>query len=233
MTVLGTVAAVRAGKVREYSWSGSVVRSGALKEEVLGPIGLTKLGLVGDEQADLVNHGGPDKAVLCYSAHHYPRWRDTVGLELPCGAFFENLTLAAPGHDERTIVMGERWRIGEAIVEVSQPRSPCYKLAKRWGVKDLVLTVQRTGWTGWYLRVVEEGRVCVGDPILILERPDAATLSEVSAVVQGSNLDLELVCRVLAAPGLPERWRTKIQARLAGERIDDAGRMSGPPLPDA
>ena len=228
MTQLGTISAVRVGRAHDHSWSGSVVRSAGLKLPVDGRVGLGPLGLAGDEQADTVHHGGPEKAVLCYAAANYPRWRSGEGLELPQGAFFENVTLDLPGWDETTVRLGETWRLGSAVVQVSEPRQPCYKLAKRWGIDDLVVRVQRTGMSGWYLRVLETGDVGAGDTVARLAGSAGPTLREASVVVQGLTDDADLIRRVLAFEGLPTRWRPRIERRLAGGRVDESARERGP-----
>ena len=228
MTQLGSISAVRVGRAHDHSWSGSVVRSAGLKLPVDGRVGLGPLGLAGDEQADTVHHGGPEKAVLCYAAANYPRWRSGEGPDLPLGAFFENVTLDIPGWDETTLRLGETWRLGSAVVQVSEPRQPCYKLAKRWGIDDLVVRVQRTGMSGWYLRVLETGDVGAGDAVARLADSVGPTLREASVVVQGLTDDADLIRRVLAFEGLPTRWRPRIERRLAGGRVDESARERGP-----
>lgn len=228
MPQLGTIAAVRLGRVRDHAWGGGVVRSAGVKLPVDGRIPLGPLGLVGDEQADTVHHGGPEKAVLCYAAANYLRWRSAEGLDLPPGAFFENLTLDAPGWDETTVRLGETWRLGSAVVQVSEPRQPCFKLAKRWGIDDLVVRVQRTGMSGWYLRVLEAGELGAGDAVVRLAGSTGPTLREASVVAQGLTDDVDLIRRVLAFDGLPARWRPRIERRLAGGMVDESARERGP-----
>ena len=232
--VIGKVAVVRVGPVQTHRWDGREVRSGAVKAPVTGRVHLGPEGLDGDGQADLRVHGGPEKAMLLYNGAHYPQWRQEQGLDLPDGALFENLTLTGPadglpGPDESTVVLGETWRIGTTLVQISQPRSPCWKLAKRWGIKDLVLRVQATGWCGWYVRVLETGDLGAGDEVLRVDRPgDTPTLADVFRVVNVDTRDLAGAVRLVDAPGLPDRWRTKLRARLAGERQDDSARIHGP-----
>jgi MOSC domain-containing protein YiiM len=139
------------------------------KEPVSGPVFLARTNLDGDRQGDPEHHGGPDKAVMAYAAAHYPRWREELGRELPHGGFGENFTVE--GADESTVCIGDVYAIGEARVQVSQPRIPCWKIARRWGIRDLSARVQRTRRTGWYLRVLVEGHVAAGDEIVLLERP--------------------------------------------------------------
>ena len=233
--LVATVAAVRVGRVRAHHWNGREIYTGADKDEIAGPVQLGTLGLTGDEQADQKNHGGPDKALLLYADHHYPSWLADQGLELASGAFFENITLTGvdgrPCPDETTVVLGETWRLGQAIVQVSQPRSPCYKLAGRWGVPDLVQRVQRTGWSGWYVRVLEPGAVAKGDAAELLERPAGApTVAEVTRIVNVDKHDLEGARRLLAASVLPERLRNRLLDRVAGAAEDDSARLLGPPV---
>nr|WP_217652099.1 MOSC domain-containing protein [Tessaracoccus bendigoensis] len=199
-----------------------------MKEEVDGRIHLGPLGLAGDEQADTLNHGGPDKAVLVFARHRYDDWR-RLGLDLPEGGFFENVTLEAPGVDESTVVLGETWRLGGAVVQVTQPRSPCYKLARRWGIDDMVRRAQQTGWVGWYLRVVEPGAVARGDDVELLERPsDAPSVGEVSRVLNRDKRDLDGARRLIDAPGMPARWVAKLARRVAGSLDSDEARRLGP-----
>lgn len=228
-TLLGTVSGLRIGQVVTHPWGPRGVPSAAVKAPVTGRVHLGRLGLAGDEQADRVNHGGPEKAVLVFARHRYDDWRG-VGLDLPEGGFFENLTLDIPGTDDRTAVLGETWRLGEAVVQISQPRSPCYKLAKRWGIDDLVVRVQETGWAGWYLRVIETGGVAVGDEVVLLDRPtDAPTVGEVSRVMDRDKSDLDGARALIAAPGMPQRWVAKLTRRVAGLVESDAARTQGPP----
>ena len=162
------VASLQVGAVREMeTWS-----SGIYKTPVEGPVWLGTFNLAGDEQADLRVHGGRDKAVMVYPAAHYPRWNAEVQLGLGPGAVGENFTVE--GLDEETVCLGDRYEVGEALVEVSQPRQPCWKLAKKWNRADLPKRVVQTGRTGWYLRVLREGRVAAGDPMKLVSRPAGA-----------------------------------------------------------
>lgn len=144
--------------------------SGIFKTPVAGSVRLNLLNLEGDGQADLQNHGGPYRAVLCYSAEHYPIWRDELKMpDLPYGAFGENFTIA--GLDEESVCIGDIYALGEVKIQVTQPRQPCWKLARRWGMRDLTARVFNHGWGGWYCRVLQEGMVEAGLPVTLLERP--------------------------------------------------------------
>ncbi|PEQ14513.1 MOSC domain-containing protein [Novosphingobium sp. PC22D] len=142
------------------------------KSAAMGPVRVTRLGLAGDEQADLTVHGGPDKAVHHYPHDHYAWWRGTIGahplLDAP-GAFGENI--ATEGLDEQTVCIGDRFRLGSALVEVSQGRQPCWKLDHRFERRDVTSGVVVSRRTGWYYRVLEEGAVAAGDDLALVERP--------------------------------------------------------------
>lgn len=190
--------------------------TGFFKQAVDGPRWLGKTNLVGDGQADLVNHGGPDKAVLCYAASHYPGWREELQRpDLPHGAFGENFTI--DGLTEETVCVGDVYRLGEAIVQVSQPRQPCWKLAWRWRLKELTALVERSGRTGWYIRVLEEGEVRPGLGLTLLERPYPEwTVKRATFVMrhrqQGRTAAGELAgCEALAAS-----WRDRLAEAAAG-----------------
>jgi MOSC domain-containing protein YiiM len=145
--------------------------SAFFKEPVAGPVRLTTTNLVGDQQADPRVHGGPEMAVLAYSADHYPAWREELGIpQMGPGGFAENFTIS--GHDELTVCIGDVYRVGAATVQVSQPRGPCYKISYRWKRSDLLKRCESTGRHGWYLRVLEEGLVQAGRSVELLERPN-------------------------------------------------------------
>jgi MOSC domain-containing protein YiiM len=146
-------------------------RSAFIKEPVTGPILLRSTNLDGDEQADPRVHGGPDMAVLCYSAEHYAQWRLELGIpELGPGGFGENFTIA--GQDELSVCIGDVYEVGGAQVQVSQPRGPCYKISYRWRRPDLLGLVEANGRHGWYVRVLREGAMEAGQEIRLLDRPN-------------------------------------------------------------
>ena len=145
--------------------------SAFLKEPVAGPVMVHRTHVEGDRQADPRVHGGPEMAVLAYSAEHYPAWREELGIpEMGPGGFAENFTIS--GHDELSVCIGDVYRVGEAAVQVSQPRGPCYKISYRWKRPDLLARCEANGHHGWYLRVLEEGKVEVGNPVELVERPN-------------------------------------------------------------
>lgn len=172
---LGTVLAVRTGRVRqmampawdrtgEPNWSSAFI-----KGERKGPVHVGTLGLEGDEQADRRVHGGPQMAVLMYAAVHYDTWRREPGLgEMGPGGLGENLTVSPL--DETNVCVGDVLEVGGCVLQVVSPRAPCNSISRRWNDATLLRRVTERLWTGWYLRVLEEGVVQEGDAILLRQR---------------------------------------------------------------
>jgi MOSC domain-containing protein YiiM len=208
-----TRGALGAADPMERPWT-----SGMVKHPVEGPVWLGRTNLAGDGQADLINHGGPDKAVLAYAAAHYPGWRvELAPLELPFGAFGENLTIA--GQDESSVCIGDVYAVGTAVVQVSQPRQPCWKLARRWAWKDLTARVQRTGRGGWYLRVLEEGTIQAGERLVLRDRPCTEwTVALANDLMFGRRDDREALAALADCPLLAASWREELRERLARSR---------------
>ncbi|WP_281887075.1 MOSC domain-containing protein [Paenibacillus sp. YYML68] len=202
------------------------VLTGIYKQPSEKPLKLGKLHFEGDGQGDLVHHGGADKAVCVYPYEHYDFWEKGLQLKLEPGAFGENVTVV--GWVETEVHVGDTFRLGEAIVQVSQPRQPCYKLSMRHGWKELPVRVQETGYTGYYFRVLEEGVVAQGD---MLERTaiHAAriTVEEVNRVMHRDKQDVEAIRRLLAIDELSASWRATLEKRLAGHVESTAARLDG------
>lgn len=171
------VIAVSVAAARDVPWNGRRVRTGIYKAPILGRVRARRLGLEGDEQADLEVHGGPLKAVYAYPAEHYDFWRrELPGTELAWGSFGENLTTT--GLSEHDVHVGDRFGIGTAVLAATKPRFPCYKLGIRFGREDIVPRFLMSGRTGFYLQVLEEGTLGTGDPIARLKRNPSAPLIE-------------------------------------------------------
>ena len=168
---------------------------------------------VGDRQADLVNHGGLEKAVCVYPFDHYPYWSRRLGRDLKPGAFSENLTVM--GAIETEVCVGDVFRIGEAMVQVSQPRMPCAKLAGKNESKMLPKLIANVGYTGFYMRVLSEGLVAAGDGF-DLERahPERITLAEVNSIIYEKSDDLALIKRLAELAEFSEVGRTLFAQRL-------------------
>ncbi len=164
---------IQVGHPRQVKWRRRTVTTGIYKEPVAGRIRLRRNNLEGDKQADLRVHGGWDKAVYVYPSEHYAFWRSELpGQYLPYGMFGENFT--TEGLDESSVRIGDRFRVGGAVVEVTQPRVPCYKLAVRFGRPDMPQRFHASARCGFYLAVREEGEVGAGDEWKLLARDEDA-----------------------------------------------------------
>ena len=162
---------VQVGRPRKVQWRRTSVTTGIFKEPVAGRIMLRRNNLDGDGQADLTVHGGWDKAVYVYPSEHYAYWRNELpGIDLRYGSFGENFT--TEGLDEASVHIGDRFRIGGAVVEVTQPRMPCYKLGIRFKRADMPKRFHASGRTGFYLAVIKEGEVGAGDSFERIARSD-------------------------------------------------------------
>jgi len=194
------------GLPKEEDFPAGKVRTALCKRPVFHPVALSKTGLEGDEVADHEHHGGADKAVCAYSLDHYPAWEKLMVRELPRAAFGENLTIL--NLTEKDVCIGDVFALGTALIQVSQPRQPCRKLADRYGRPDLVRLMAETGQIGWYFRVLQEGLVAAGDP-LILSRRDEHLISVAFAnrIVHDDPTNGEGLAQVLAVSALSDAWR--------------------------
>lgn len=190
--------------------------SGIFKATVAGPVRVLQTNIEGDGQADLENHGGVDKAVLCYSADHYPEWRSQLGVaELPYGGFGENLTIA--GVDERSVCIGDTWQVGNVLLQVSQPRQPCWKLGRRWSNIQLPAWVVENGRGGWYVRVLREGTIKAPLAMTLVERPHPQwTVDRANQIKHHRKDDLAAAAELAALPLLSQAWRESFERRLRG-----------------
>ena len=192
---------------------GRPITSGIAKRPVTGEfLVLDRLNLEGDGQADLEVHGGPDKAVYAYPSEHLPAWSSELGEELGPGAFGENLTTA--GGTEDDVCIGDRWLWGGAVLEVCQPRSPCFKLAMHRGRGDIGRRLRESGRTGWYLRVLQPGRVPVAGPITIEPHPMGATVAVTFEAARPGGAPVEVVEALLCVEPLADDWKMALAERL-------------------
>ena len=181
-----------------------------LKAPMTEPQWLSELNIDGDEQADLQNHGGPDQALCVYPGVHYAHWSAQLGQPIGAGSFGENLTLAGPWA-EKDVCIGDIFRLGEATVQVSQPRSPCWKIARRWQAPLLPQWLQDTGFTGWYMRVLTPGRIQPNRSLELLERPFPEwTVARANGAKYEHRHDRALVAELAACPALGQRWLHKM-----------------------
>ena len=195
------------------SWHGASVLSGFDKHPVTsGTVFVSKTGIRGDGQADLDNHGGADKAVYAYPVLNWPWWESEK--QLPCRAalFGENLTLG--DLDETNVHIGDRFAWGEVVLEVCQPRAPCFKLAVYTGRADLPQAMTLSGRCGWYYRVVNEGTAPATGALTRIVRADAPSVKEAFRAVFAKIADHALLYRIKEAPALSEAWQHQIDRRL-------------------
>ena len=215
------------GLAQPFTRPGS--RSAIAKHPRQGPLAVGRLGLEGDEQGDLRVHGGVEKAIHHYPREHYAAWAAELGehpLLAEPGAFGENFSTT--GWREADVCLGDRIRVGSALLEVSQGRMPCWKLNDRFDVAQMALRVQQSGRTGWYYRVLEEGVVQAGERLELVERPHGEwSVARLSAVLFDKHLEPELLRECLALPLVPS-WRKTLQRRLEQRQVEDwAPRLHG------
>ncbi len=208
------VISVNVGQPREVVWKGQTVETGIFKEAVEGRIAVQRLNLEGDRQADLTVHGGLDKAIYAYPAEHYSFWREQFPeMELPWGMFGENLTVT--GLLEDTVHIGDHFQVGSAKLMVTQPRLPCYKLGIKFGREDMLKQFLRSGMTGFYFAVLEEGEVAAGDSISLLHGDEhQIKVADIVRLYRQDKYNLDLMRRVVAVEALPEEWRDYFQQRI-------------------
>ena len=196
------VLSVNVGAVREVESRGRVVRTGIWKTPVDGPVLVRGVNLAGDDQADRSVHGGPDKAVYAYAVEDYAYWGEREVFPVHAGVFGENLTVQ--GLDLGRCVIGERWQVGTVVLEVAQPRLPCFKLGIRVGDTTFLKRFQAAIRPGAYLRIIEEGVLTAGDGVRVLTRPDHGVTI---ALMAESVTDPVKARAIQAAPQLPAGWR--------------------------
>ncbi len=196
--------------------SGKPWQSAICKTQVTGSVKLGLANLDGDEQADLVHHGGRDKAVLAYPISHYLAWNNEIAnIGFAAGSFGENLTVS--GIDESTCCIGDVFQVGDCLLQVSQPRQPCWKLSRRWGIPKLAHLVQSNGRTGWYLRVLNTGSIESSMELVLVERRHPhLTVSWASSVMYAKPRRPDDDLRLADCPELSESWRTNLIARSLG-----------------
>ena len=201
-----TVKVLSIGLPKKEFFYGKELITGICKTPVIGPLFLTKQGFEGDGVGDLKHHGGIDKAACVYSLDHYPYWEKIIGITLPQAAFGENLSVS--GMKEEDVCIGDRYRIGTAEVQVSQPRQPCRTLAARYGREEFVKIVVDSGRTGFYFKVIAEGRVQAGDTVALIERDTrAVSVAFANHIYHHDRKNREGIEKVLSVPALSESWQ--------------------------
>lgn len=202
------------------------VVSGIYKEPIEHSAYLSFLNFEGDSQADLEHHGGRDKAVCVYPSEHYMHWEQLLQRPMTPGAFGENITTL--GLLESQLYIGDIFRIGDAVVQISQPRQPCFKLSIKYQLNELPLLVQTTGYTGYYFRVLEEGLVSRSTSLVLSERlQDKVTLAYANTIMHIDKDNMEGIDCILDIPWLSASWRKTLTGRREGLVTDTIVRIEG------
>jgi len=213
----GRVLSVNVGGVRHFDHRGTAAVSAIWKSPVAGRVAARGVNLEGDDQADRKAHGGPDKAVYAYAIEDSRWWGERLGRSMEHGEFGENLD--TEGIDVTAAVVGERWEIGRAVFEVSEPRIPCWRLAVRMHDPHFPRRFTAAGRPGTYLRILQEGDVGAGDEVRVVERPGHDLT--IGAVFRIFTRDRAEAGRLLEVPQLSSAWK------------DWAERIVGKPKPRA
>lgn len=210
----GRIESVRIGTPKPLPYRNKIVQTAIFKEAVTEPVYVSLTNLEGDIQADTTHHGGPDKAVCAYAAENYAFFTEKIGQAFPHGSFGENLTIS--GLREDTIMIGDTLSIGECILQVSQPREPCYKVAARHNLVQLPVWIRQTGYSGYYFRVLKEGSLKEGDTAHLEERGKGRiTVTLANAIMYGADIPSEQIKRLLNEEALSASWRKQLTKKLA------------------
>jgi MOSC domain-containing protein YiiM len=220
-TATGRVLSVNIGTAREFEYNGHAARSAIWKSPVAGRIAVQGVNLAGDDQADRKAHGGPDKVVYAYAVEDARWWQQQIGRSYGYGEFGENLT--TEGIEVNDALVGERWQIGTTLLEISEPRIPCWRLGVRMNDKTFPRQFTEALRPGSYLRLIVEGTVGAGDEIRIVERPyHDLTIRDVFRIY---TRDRDEVPRLLTVPQMSASWK--------GWAIDWLKRSKGQPTEPA
>lgn len=201
----GTTGVQGAQEAMEKAWRTSFFRTPSAESRWLYTTHLE-----GNKQADLKHHGSLDQAVLLYAATNYSLWQMELGRQdIGPGGFGENFTV--DGLSEATACVGDIYAIDEAQIQVSGPRYPCWKIERRWGIAGLTARAAEVGRTGWYCRVLQEGLIEPGMPIMLIERPYPQwTIALINSFAHNRNRDVETARAIAACPSLNEFWQRYI-----------------------
>lgn len=220
------IISINIGKPTQIQYNNRELSTGIFKTPSDKALFLTSVNFEGDGQADLVHHGGRDKAVCVYPYEHYPYWENELNQKLEYSAFGENLT--TQGLLETGVCIGDIFQLGEAVVQVSQPRQPCFKLSVRYGAPDMPLKVQETGYTGFYFRVLQEGLVSKADSLIRTScHPMGVTLAYANQIMHRDKNDTEGIKKILEVDELSANWRKTFVKRLEGSATDTKERLTG------
>ena len=213
--IAGRVVSLQVGKPKTWDWEGQEWRTAIFKAPITERVSLEKRNLQGDKQANTKHHGGPDKAVCCFASEHFAYWKEKLDLAngFDYGAFGENFTLE--GLTENNVCIGDIFAVGEARVQVSQPRQPCINLARKWNYTPMPEEMIAIGHTGFYLRVLQPGSVGAGDRISLLERlHPGLTIARLNAAMFQKEGGIEMAAFLAELPELFWGWRQVFFRRL-------------------
>jgi ferredoxin-NADP reductase/MOSC domain-containing protein YiiM/ferredoxin len=228
----GSLLAVNVGMPKDVPWHGRTVFTGVFKDPVTGPRRVRKLNVDGDGQGDLGGHGGEQRAVFVYQHDSYGYWERELGRDdFVYGQFGENFTVEGLSDDE--VCIGDRYRIGAAVFEVTQPRVTCYRVGLRMNDPRIPALLVSHRRPGFYFRVLEEGDVQAGDEIVkVASGPERMTVAELSALLYLPSHPRQQLLRALRIPALSPGWQTSFQALLDGEPGGgNAGLVAASPPP--
>lgn len=227
------VVQIRTGKAKEMGEAGAKQpmdrpwKSAIYKQPITGERFLTELGLKQDEVGDPVAHGGTEKALFAYPSIHFPKWRKELGISISEGGFGENLVIEEM--DETSVCLGDVYQLGDAKIEVSQPRRPCWKPARRHRIMDFALRIQNSGRTGWYYRVLEEGNIAAPAVLTLVKRPFPEwTIAAANEVMYIRKNDAAAARALADCLALAPNWKRSLYKRLEGRESNIRKRVYGP-----
>ncbi|UOF92115.1 MOSC domain-containing protein [Fodinisporobacter ferrooxydans] len=208
------IKSINVGVPAPMVYADQEIATGIFKQSVgAKAVFLDLINIAGDRQADLVNHGGKDKAVCLYPYDHYPYWEKRLGRKLPFASFGENLTAA--DITEESVCIGDVYQLGDAIVQISQPRQPCYKLATRFQIPDMVDQIRMNGYSGFYMRVLKPGMISIEKGINIMEKhPEGITVAFTNHIMFHDRFNREALLQLIHLDVLAESWKKTFRERL-------------------
>jgi len=201
------------GKPQPMKFQNTVIETAFRKKQVKSDVFLSRLNFEGDLQADQKNHGGPDKAVLAYSEDHYTYWNQQLNIRIAPSSFGENITVR--GLNEDSVCIGDIFEIDNAVIQVSQPRKPCYKVAASLGLKTLPALLEATGYTGYYFRVLKEGWVTEKPKMKLAERGQGrVSIAEINKVMYTKPLNIEALKSYVELPDLADDLKASFLKKI-------------------
>jgi MOSC domain-containing protein YiiM len=208
------ILSIQIGLPKEVQYHGKAVSTGIFKEQVSGPVFLRTLNLDGDGQADLTVHGGADKALYAYGYDTYPYWKALRPQDsFPFGAFGENLCIDTL--PENSMYIGDTYELGDALIQVAQPRFPCQKLGIKFNDMTILKQFMKYGRPGIYFRVLKEGAIAVRDELKLIDREKTLlSVAEIFELYQQDSVDPARIQEILQVKALPAQWRRKFESWL-------------------